>query len=150
VRVAPFKLVTLSMDDRKPLKPRKSWTPAAGFAAVVVGVIVALWWMGRPSSAIESPLPSSARSAQAPVQADPLPSDSAPLSDKRDLCNLDQVKKFLTSQLSGAVSDSDLTEVAQEIMAELGQARMVEKGCVSQSAVAAALYELADETQEPQ
>jgi hypothetical protein len=137
------------MDDRKLLKPRRSWTPAAGFAAVVAGVIVLLWWMGRPSRALEAPLSPTASSPPLSMRPDPHPSDPGALSETRDLCNLDQVKKFLATQLTGSASDSDLTEVAREIMAELGQAGLVEKGCVSRNAAAEALYELADETQEP-
>jgi len=138
------------MVDRKALKPRRSWTPAAGFAAVVAGVVVLLWWMGRPSRAVEAPLPPAASSPALSMLPDPHGAEPGSLSEARNLCNLDQVKKFLSTQLSGSASDSDLTEVAREIMAELGQAGLVEKGCVSQTAVAAALNELADETQEPQ
>ena len=131
------------MTDTKSLKLRRSWGPPLGFALVVLAVIGLLYWMGQPPRRSEPSAAASEASANAALQAAGADPSAQPTSE--NLCSVDQVKHFIAEQLDGEVSDTDLTFVSQEIMAELHQQRQAPNGCVSRAGVAELLYQMAEE-----
>jgi hypothetical protein len=127
------------------------------FLAVVVGVVGILWWMSQPStasggdkSALEPA--SSAPPGKASSANNPPGLPGAPPSSNRELCSVDQVKKFIAHQLAaGEVPDEELTQAASHVLSMLTQAGLAERGCVSPADVTAALFDMAeqDEGNEP-
>jgi hypothetical protein len=127
-------------------KSARSFGPMIAFLAVVVGVIVMLWWMSKPPSPTgsQSPAVASASASARSAQAGP----GAP-SSERTLCSVDQVKKYIGSQLAaGEVPDSDLQQVASQVMTELVQAGVAQNGCVSPADVTAVLFDMSDDDNE--
>lgn len=123
------------------IEPKKSWSPMVMFFGVVVAAVVLLWWVSRPAPSQKSPQASQAPSALATAV-------NGPPSTARELCSVDQVKKFIATKLAaGEVPDSDLQQISAHLMDELTQAGRAQNGCVSPADVAGMLYALANQPQ---